>query len=419
MAGATLSTLSGALKSRYLGPLQESLNSSTVLLDRIEKKIVQTSGGTTYLFHHASRNVAASIGRADTGTLPTAGYQGVDKSEVDLKYTYSVAQITGPSIAATRDNAGSIVQAVEFELDRLQMDTKKAVNRQFHGDSRDALAFWTSADNTTAADVDDNQGIGFVHLPVSGTLTCDLIDVSDNTTKLGDSIVVTLGAINSGKTAYSVGWSGTVAGSADGDYLIVEDSRGYQMQGLDGIINTGDNQWPHGGGTLEGVQGLAVASYPYWKSQVFNGSTSGTAEAISFARMQEPISAICANSDAEESDIEFLLSNYGVRDKYVELCLQSKWQVNTKTLDGGWTGVAFNDKPIIVDGQCKRQTLYYIVPKALVLVRSSDFEFMSRHGSRFIPVADADAYRMVLFHYGNLATWNRNQLGRLNDITDQ
>lgn len=406
-----LSAASNVLKVRYLGPIREQLNNATILLKRIQREsgYVDVSGKTFTIPLHTSRNTSAGAGRADGGALPTAGQQGYDVAIVPNAYTYGRIQVTGPTIRAARDNAGAFVTAVEGEIRGATKDMQRAINRQLLGDGTDALAFWTGADDATGVTVDDKQGNAFVHLPAAGTVTCDLIDATNNSTVLGDSIVVTLSTKNA--TTYDITFTGTVSGSADEDYLVVADTLGYQLMGIDGIISAANPPLLSGG-----LHGLPISTKPWWVSQVF--SNSGTKRDLSLSLMQDPMSAISMNSDFTEKDVEFMLCNYPIRDKYVSLLVADKRFVNTMTLDGGFKAVDFNGTPLVPDPQCKRNTIFYIVPEALKLYRTSDFDWMQKDGAVLSRVAGYDAYEGILFGYMNLGTTARNAFGKLSDVTD-
>ena len=406
-----LSNASNVLKTRYIGPIREQLNNATILMSRLAKEtgFVDVSGKSFTVPLHTSRNVNAGSGRADGGTLPTVSQQGYDVAVIPNKYTYTTIQVTGPAIAAAKDNVGSFVRAVDSEIQGAVRDMKRSFNRQMHSDGTDALAFWTTADDTSGTSVDDNRGNAFVHLPTGKTITCDLIDASDNSTKLGDSIVVTLGAKSS--TSYAITWTGSVSGSADGDYLVMEDTLGNQLMGLAGIVSTANPTLLSGG-----LHGLDVASKTFWVSQVFNNS--GTNRSLTLELMQQPLDAIATNSDFTEQDVEFLLTSYGVRAQYISLLVSEKRFVNTMELDGGFKAVDFNGIPLVVDPQAKKNRIYYVVPEVLKIFRTSDFTWMEQDGAVLSRVSGQDAYTATLFHYGDMGCVCRNALGLLDDITE-
>lgn len=414
MAQLDLSAASNVLKNLYLGPIREQLNNSSILLSRIDKdeSTQDVSGKNFTVPIHYGRNSTAGDGRADGAALATAGVQAYQTAVVPNKYTYSSIKVTGPTIAAMKNNEGAFIRAVDSEIKGAVRDHKRSMNRQLHGDGKDAIAYWTTADDTSGTNVDDGQGNSDNHL-ISGA-TYDLIDEGDNTTKRGDSIVVTVGAEAADGTTQAVTWTGTVTSSADGDYLVREDTLGYQMMGIRGIISASDPVVPAGGGSLTGLHGLAVASHPYWSAQVF--SNSGTKRDLTLALLQKPLSAIAKKSDYSDRDVKFILCNFPERDEYVKLCVADKRMVNKMDLDMGFEGVEFNGIPIVPDPQSRRNVFYYVVPESLKLFRSADFDWMDKDGSVLKHVTGYDLYEAVLFHYGDLATIARNANGLLADI---
>jgi hypothetical protein len=414
-----LSNADNILKVFYLGPIREQLNNATVLLSRIDKdESTQDAYGKTFTVPlRTGRNVQAGSGRADGGVLPSYGQQGYTTAVVPNKYVYAGIEVTGPTIRATRNNAGAFVKAIESEIKGCVRDMKRAINRQLHSDGSDALAFWTAADNTSGFSLDDDQGNAFLPGLQTG-MVCDVIDQSDYSTKLLDSATFTVGA--KGASSYSVTTSANPSGTADRDFAVLEDTLGYQMMGIRGIVSNVDPVIPAGGGTKTGLHGLAAATYAWWNAQVFDNS--GTNRALTLELMQDPLSEISVSSDFSESDVKFLLTNVWMRDKYLALCQANRQQVNTMKLDGGFEGVEFNGKPIIVDTQCHRNRIYYITPETMKIFRTSDFDWMEEDGNilqRKITSSGAyDAYNATLFHYGDLACVARNGNGLLADITD-
>lgn len=411
---ATLTTLATVLKTYYLPKVREQLNMKSVLYDRL-KKYQETVDGKNYTYAlHTSRNSSAGRGMSDGGLFAAPGNQGYTNSIVPEKAQSAGVEITGRLIKSSKTDQGSFVRAVKSEVDGAQRDLVRAINRQLNSDGTDALAFWTAADDVSGTNVDDGQGNAFVHLG-NGTTTADLIDASDNSTVLGNDIVVTLGAENT--NSFAITWSGTVSGSADGDYLVLNDTLGLQLMGIQGVIATTDPPL-----LSTGLQGLTTTNgNNFWKAQVF--SNSGTLRSLSLPLMQRPLSKIARNSDYDESDVQFLLANTGVRDKYIDLVLADKRSVNTMTLDGGQESVEFNGKPIIIDPQCRENVLYYINPKTMNVLTSSDgivwadFEdgqmFQKKPGSG----SYYDAYVAYLVLYGELAVGARNGNGLLSDLT--
>jgi len=427
-----LSAAGNILKTRYLGPIREQLNQSTILLSRIarEDNAINVSGKQFSVPLHTGRNNSAGSGRPDGGStgrnaLPTAGQQGYDIAVIPNTYQYGRIQITGPTIAATKDNAGAFVQAVESEIEGLTQDFKKSFNRQLHSDGIDALGYWTAADNDVTGagvDLDDGRGNGFTF--VQAGMLCDVLDVSALPT------ITYLNATGAGITISSVGAvSGTpqtqtqnvvgaandgLAGTADGDALVLYGTGGNQLMGIAGII---DDANPTLLGAA-GLHGLPVATKPFWKAQVVRGDVAGTNQPLTLDRMQKPLDLIAQNSDFDENAVKFLLCSYGVRAKYVAELLKDKRHVNTMELDGGFKAVDFNGIPLVPDRDSRKNRIYYVAPVSMKIFRTSDFDWMEKDGAVLSRVQNGDAYEATMFHYGNLGVVARNANGLLDDIEE-
>lgn len=404
-----LSNMSSVLKTRYLGPIREQLNNAKILMAKIGRQDQMVSGKDFTVPLHTTRNTSAGTAIGDGDTLPTAGQQGYTTTVVPNKYLYGRLEVTGPTIAASRDNVGAFVEALNSEVEGLQRDFERVFNRQLNGDGSGALAYWTGADDTSGTNVDDSLGNPHHHLYSSGTY--DIVDASDDSAFVGEDIVITLGAATS--TCVAVTWTGTVSGSADADYVIIANTKQKEMMGIQGVISDADVKLSSGATSL---QGLAVATNTFWKAQAFGSYTSMVP--IAFEDIQEMIDAIATNSDYTEDDIDFLFSNYGVRRAYYKLCIAERRAVNTMELDGGFSAVEFNGLPWVVDSQGKRNTINAVVTDTMKIYRTSDFDWMEKDGSYLNRVANKDAYEATLFHYGNLASLSRNGNGVLKGVLE-
>lgn len=399
------------LKEVYLPALQELLNNATPLLATMEKEVTPVEGGNFVIALHTGRNSAAAIARSEGGTLPTAGQQSYKRAIVPVKQLYSRIEVSGKAIAATRSNKGAFLKALESEMKYVMIDTKRQLNRQLNGDGTGALAYWTGADNTSPATVDDSFGNGTTYLP-SGATTLDLIDATDNSTALGTDIVVTRGTV--GATTTSVSWTGTVTGSAAGDYLVYPGTIGKEMVGIRAVISDGDPAILGAGG----LHGLPVASNPDWKAFVL-GSDSAKQD-LSFPLIQQLLSRIVSESAVDESDIKMFYCHPAMRDTYVKLCQDERVFYNVMKLDGGWEAVTYNGKPIVADVQARRNALFAITPSSLSLMQMAPLDFMDKDGSMFYRISggDKDAYGATAFVYQEVGCKARNQNGVLVGINE-
>src|SRR3990167_3455775 len=225
------------LKVRYIGPVREQLNNKTVLADRLDRdETTQLVDGKSFTVPvHYKRNNQAGSGRAENAQLPSVDSQASTTAVVPNKFIYTTIEITGPAMAASKTNLGSFVRLVDDEVRGATRDMRRAFNRQLHSNGIDALGYWTSADNASGTVIDDDRGNAFVQLGY-GVTTCDLLDASASYATIGDSIAVTLTTEDTATPGWNITWTGSVAGSANGDVLVPEDSTngsgtGYSMMG--------------------------------------------------------------------------------------------------------------------------------------------------------------------------------------------
>lgn len=128
---ATQTTLNDILKEFYLGPVQEQLNNSVMVLDLMTKATVDWNGRVAIIPIHVSRNSGVAFRGESNGTpatqLPTAGDQGYSRLQVNAHFLYGRFQITGPAMsAAGKGGANSFIGWMEAEMDKLVNDVKNA-----------------------------------------------------------------------------------------------------------------------------------------------------------------------------------------------------------------------------------------------------------------------------------------------------
>ena len=122
---ATISTLNAILKDFYLAPIQEQLNQEVLVLELMEKAVVDWAGRRVVIPLHTSRNTTGVGFRADGSALPTAGSEGYVRAEVEAKFLYGRFEITGPAISSlAKGGTASFAGYVQAEMDKLVEDVR-------------------------------------------------------------------------------------------------------------------------------------------------------------------------------------------------------------------------------------------------------------------------------------------------------
>lgn len=398
MAGSTLSTFDAILKTQYLGPIREQLNSSSVLYSRLEKNEDSVVGKNFTIPLHYGRNEGVGA-RAEGGTLPTAGNQAYKECIVPMRYQYGRIQITGPTIKAARSNEGAFLRAVDSEMRGLERDMKSSMNRQAFGDGTGALAVCASASDATTITVDSTAKLR-VGMPV------DILVTATGATTAG-VVGDTVASITS-STAFTLTTGVATYGSIDSTYSVyVAGSRAKEMMGLAGIVSATST-----------LQGLDVATYPWWKATVL--ANGGTNRAISDTLLQTAIDTLEANSSGM---CTAMYTSFGVRRAYQALLTATKQLVNTQKLQGGYEAISYLGGshgviPMIADKDAPANKIFIVDEDELAIYRLADFDWMQEDGSILSRVSGVDAYEAVLYVYQELGTSMRNAHVLLSDITE-
>ena len=397
--GATLTTLADIIKTQYAPVVGEMINHSTPILDRIGKDYDSVQGKDFTIPLHYGRNEGIGA-RGEGSALPTAGNQSYKASVLPMRYQYGRFQITGQTIKATRNNEGAYRKAVRSEMEGLANDMCDSISRQLFGDGSGLLATVAATGSSSSTVVVDSTAKLRVGMPV-------------------DIIVKTTGAATAGLAGTSVATitdgttftiSGTLAGSPAATYgVYIAGSRDLEMMGLGGIVSATTT-----------VQGLDVATYPWWVATV--QGNSGTARAISDTILQKALDTLTQNSNGKASA---MYTTYGVRRAYQSILAAQKQFVNTMTLTGGFDTIAYNGLPIIPDKNAPSGKIFVVDESKLKFYRMSDnggedngLFWLEEDGNMLKYVTGYDAYEAILCLYSNLGTTMRNAFVRIEDITE-
>ena len=388
----TLTTLDAILKNQYLGPIREQLNNSNVLYGRLEKNTDSVVGKNFTIPLHYGRNEGIGA-RGEGAALPGAGNQAYKDCIVPMRYQYGRIQLTGPTIKAARSNEGAFIRAVDSEMRGLERDMKSSMNRQVFGDGTGLLATVAASGSASSTVVVDSTAKLRVGMPI-------------------DIIVKTTGAATAGVAGTSVASitdattftiTDTLAGSPAATYgVYIAGSRNNEMMGLSGIVSATST-----------LQGLDVATYPWWKAKVL--ANSGTNRAISDTILQTALDTLEANSSGKATA---LYTSYGVRRAYQALLTATKQLVNTQELKGGYKALTYNDLPIIADKDAPANKIFVVDEDELQIFRLGDLDWMQDDGAILSRVSGYDAYEAVLYVYQELGCMMRNAHVLIGDITE-
>lgn len=399
--GQTLSSFDDVLKVDYLGPIQDQINNSSILMSRLEKNEEDVGGKNATVPLHTSRNSGVGA-RADGGTLPTAGNQGYESAVYNCAYNYARIQVSGPTIKASRKDKYAFVKVVDAEIQGAVKDLKDDINRQLHGNGTGVLGLVNGDPGTGTTLTMDNPGTMYLQK----NMLVQLVDPASTTAgdfraNVGTKVV----SSKTSTTAVEVS-AAFHADAADNDFVVRAGNFRLEMMGLKGIVDDAD---PGTSFTVGGIA-RATAGNEWWKANVLGNS--GTARKLTLDLMQQTWDM----AEEEGGEISLIMTDRTQRRKYLALVKADGRFVNTMKLDGGFEGLEYNGKALVVDRHSLPGRMYFIDESTLALYRMSDVSWMEEDGAILSRVSGADAYEAVLFLYATLGSRACNRSSLLEDL---
>lgn len=452
MTTANLTTYNEAMKTFYLPEFQSALNHDNVLSDLIETNERDVYGKEAKFAVSYGRSGGTGA-RADGGALPTAEYQKTKQVTLPMKYQYGRVQFSGPTIAATRSNAGAYAQVMDNELTGIVRDLMKEVNRQLWGCGYGILARWRSTGSGTSYTLggtyiptaggaafgsafggkylkENGHAVPVVLTVASSAITTATVDATDIAVS---AVADTVGAENYSTITCTDPSVTEAAGTfyvrpaslltyASGSSTTTGGAR-LEMMGLRGIVTNedldeialrdGTNTSPH----TDPLQGLDADTYSWWQAQVnsVSGGRYSATRDLTYELMQKMFDdiEIAAGKDVGP---DMIMTTHAIRRQYYAMCAADRRQVNTMTLDGGWEAINFNGIPMMVDPDAIDGEIYFLTSRDLQIFRMSDYAWMEKDGSVLSRVSGYDAYEAVLFRYAEFGCFRRHTHGVLTDI---
>ena len=312
-----------------------------------------------------------------------------------------------PVIEAADREEGAIVRALNSEMEGMTTDLKKDINYQLINDGTAVRCLVNGDPGTGTTLTVDTPGSMYLR---DGMLI-SILNPSSGVARTS-STGLTITSVDSDTVAtMSAALDSTVA---DNDWVIAYGGRAgaaatlsdsYEMMGLKGIIDDATY--------CTTLHNLSRSSYAWWKCSTFaDDDNSGSNRDLTIPLMQSMSTAVEKNG----GNTQAYLASLEVRDAYAAELVSDKRYVNTMKLDGGWTGIEYNGKPVIADSDMLPNTLFAVDFDHLFLMEMADFDWMDKDGAVLSRVSGYDAYEAVLRLYAEFTTDRPRSFGFLRDV---
>ena len=417
---ANLYALSTILKEYYLGPVTEQLNNEVLLLSRLESRSEDLVGKRAYVPLHVGRSTGIGA-RGENTELPTAGKQVYDKAVYDLKYLYGRVEVTGPSMAKTKNEAGAFLQALKSELDGVRNDLKKDLARQVYGAGNGTIATVSSATGAISGatvTLTSNEALrkGQIYPNMrldaysgttksnSSTIVVSSVDIDNSTITLAAN-ASTYG-LDAGDALVRQGvvvWSSTenpsdpTSGAANpGTYALSD-----ELDGLQRIV--ADSATALGGITPTG-------SATWWDNQRVTAVGALALDDIQVGLNKARIAGGMPTS---------IITTLGVQREFYGLLDQEVQYINPESLNyaAGFKTLSYNGMPLIADIDAPYGKMYILDESTMKVFSDQDWHFLDADGQTIRQVTNYDKFEAIMVRYMNIGATRRNNQVVLTGIT--
>ena len=233
------------------------------ILSRVKKPV---GGRGQFILPIITQNPGAFTGISEGGTLPTPLDMDTAEATFNLQEYVATYNVSWKLIQDSRNDKFAFQQAVQMLDEGLKRRIFRNLNSDLMGTGKGELFTITGADASTV--------VTSYYLPrVEKGMVVDVVDLSDDDTKVGNSLTVE--AVD--PIARTVDLSGALSSEAAGDYGVIQDTTDVtdglclHTNGLLGVINSANPAAVVG--NYGGIN-RSTAGNEYWKSVLL--SNSGT-----------------------------------------------------------------------------------------------------------------------------------------------
>lgn len=417
--GANVTTIGNILKEYYMGPVNEQLNNEVLLLSRLESRSEDLQGKRAYVPLHTGRSTGIGA-RGELATLPAAGSQAYDKAVYDLKYLYGRIQVSGPSMAKSKSDAGAFLQILKSELDGVRNDLKKDLARQVYGDGTGVIAgvaaIAAAANSAQVVTLDSveplRKGQLYVNMKVDvlnengavasggSGLTISAINLSTPSVTLATT---GLEASNAAEASFSIARAGAIS---DATYPSDANRLSNEVDGIQRIVSTATSN------SLGGIS-VTASTNTWWDNQriVLDPATAdtdpdvaGSQTGISLDLVQKAMNLV----RLQGANPSVILTTLGIQRDFYSLLQDQVRYTEPTTFRAGFSVLEYAGMPLVADIDAPYGKMYILDESTLKVFSDQDFHFLDADGQTLRQSGDKDAFEAVMVRYMNMGATRRN-----------
>lgn len=371
----TIQNAENALKTFYLGVLAEQLNVGVnPLLAKIEQTTADVWGKEIVKLAPFGVNGGVGAG-TETGNLPNCAGNNYAQFKLTLKNFFGNIEISDKAMRASQSSEGAFVNLLNSEMDGLLKSSKFNFGRMLYGDGSGLLA-------TTVANTSTDVKTLTVD-SVKNLMEGMVVDVYDASKAAVSAMTgVRIVSIDRAKKQITLSGGGTSAIGKD-HTIYVQGSKGNELTGLEAIFGTGN------------LYGLSRSDYSFLNP--YSKTVEGD---VTSAAIQAAIDYI---EEMAGGTIDFIVSSYDVRRKYLNYLSLNRTNLDYMNLDGGYKAISYSGIPFVADRFVADDTMYLLNTADFKLHQLCDWRWIEGEGGTVLhQVANKAIYTATLVKYADL-----------------
>ena len=427
---------SAALKEFYGPGLVGSLNKDIAYFDALTEAGAEVSLGGKGLVWPVHTKWSGGVGAiAEDATLPTAGTQTRNKATANAREIYGRIELTRKVMASSKSNKMAFVDALDSEMDALESELKKQLNRQLLGNNETVgsggsepetggIAKLTASMSGASASVTGIDSTHQLHSGMNiriGTNTVLKVSTTASAADLvADTAKVWVGTITSidSRTTMTVDGKGALGNPklASGNLISIGDadaSSGYasyneELFGLDHLIEEDDDD-------LFGIDVSATGSS--WKSHI--DDNGGTNRSLSHERMDAMFDGVYERGGQRPN---FVIGHNSFA-REVKKLMEGDVRYEPQTYKGGfqrnllvWNS-GTQDVVIMSDHLCLPNRAYFLNLEYIKLAYLDRFDWLDEDGAVLSRISNKANFEAAFGAMLEQIVTKRNAHGVLKDIS--
>ena len=404
---------SAALKEFYGPGLIGSLNKDIAYFDALTEAGAEVELGGKGLVWPVHTKWSGGVGAiAENAKLPTAGTQSRNKATATAKEIYGRIELTRKVMASSRTNKMAFVDALDSEMDALESELKKQLNRQLLGNNA-VPGGSSAAPNTgiltkiTTGVANATQTVDTTHQLHSG-MKLRVGTAADVPALGGSADAVVIKSVDS-RTQITLEASAT---TATGDLVTIGDadftSFKHELFGLDHLIENTDDD-------LFGIDVGATGSA--WKAHV--DDNGGVNRSLSHERMDAMFDSVYERGGQRPN---FVIGHNSFA-REVKKLMEGDVRYEPQTYKGGfqrnllvWNS-GTQDVVIMSDHLCLPNRAYFLNLEFIKMAYLDRFDWLDEDGAVLSRISNKANFEAAFGAMLEQIVTKRNAHGVLTDIS--